>query len=85
MLQNLIKAFSFANDSNKFYILSILNIPRHPSTINIPGFAETFGPNKRVVDIPLNEWRVFSKTQYESQKLKFKLFNCKLKLFIFKK
>lgn len=74
MLENLIKAFSFANDSNKFDILSILAIPRHPNTINIVDFAQAFGHDKRVIDIPLNEWRIFSKTQFEAQKLKLLLF-----------
>lgn len=71
MLENLIKAFSFADDSTKFDILPFLSIPRHPNTISIPDFKQIFGADSRVVDIPIDQWRNFSKTQYEAQKSRF--------------
>lgn len=68
MLQRLMEAFAFADQPDKFHLLPTLSIPRHPQTIDVPHFERTFGAGRRIADIPLEEWRDFSKNLYQAQK-----------------
>lgn len=50
--------------------LEKLSIPIHPSRVLIPDYAAKFG-NMEIDELPINEWREYSKAKYEAMKKRF--------------
>lgn len=50
--------------------LEKLSIPIHPSRVPIPDYVTKFG-NMEIDELPVDEWREYSKAKYEAMKKRF--------------
>ncbi|KAL4001631.1 DNA-dependent RNA polymerase family protein [Acanthocheilonema viteae] len=62
-----LKVFQMAQTKASEEFLEKLSIPVHPSRVLIPDYAAKFG-NMEVDELPMNEWREYSKAKYEAMK-----------------
>ncbi|KAK6100643.1 DNA-dependent RNA polymerase family protein [Brugia pahangi] len=62
-----LKVFEMAQTNTDEKFLEKLSIPIHPSRVPIPDYVVKFG-NMEVDELPINDWREYSKAKYEAMK-----------------
>ncbi|VDK78084.1 unnamed protein product [Litomosoides sigmodontis] len=62
-----LKVFEMAQREANEEFLEKLSIPIHPSRVPIPDYAAKF-KNMEIDELPINEWREYSKSKYEAMK-----------------
>uniref|UniRef100_A0A0R3S3V6 DNA-directed RNA polymerase n=1 Tax=Elaeophora elaphi TaxID=1147741 RepID=A0A0R3S3V6_9BILA len=62
-----LKVFEMAQTKATEEFLSRLSIPIHPSRVPVPDYVARFG-NVEIDELPVNEWREYSKAKYEAMK-----------------
>ncbi|MFH4981752.1 hypothetical protein AB6A40_008461 [Gnathostoma spinigerum] len=70
VLDILLEVFKMTADSSKADMLAKLSFPLRSDTVVVPDYIATFGANKKVEEIPTEEWRRYSKSKYDAIKLK---------------
>ncbi|KAM3724532.1 DNA-directed RNA polymerase [Dirofilaria immitis] len=62
-----VKVFEMAQAKADEELLQKLSIPIHPNRVSIPDYTAKFG-NMEIDELPINEWREYSRAKYEAMK-----------------